>query len=249
MKFAVISDIHGNSEALKQVLGDIDEQGLDDIFCLGDIIGYGPEPNEVISLIRQRSIPTILGNHELAVLDPQYLEWFNLNAKISVKKTITFLSTESFRYIRTLASSLTVLGCRLVHGFPPDSALTYLTFVSQDDLKRAFVKMDEKICFLGHTHRLEIVEFRKGLIHRFPVQRGVLTLSPGNQYIINIGSVGQPRDGNPMAKYAIWDTDAYTLEIRFVPYDIKKVADKIGEIGLPEVHARRLWQGQSSSSS
>jgi predicted phosphodiesterase len=243
MRLAILSDIHGNSEALKQVLADIDRCELNEIFCLGDNIGYGPEPDEVISLIRQRNIPGILGNHELAVLEPEQLESFNPNARASLIKTMPLLSREAYRYIGELVPSMVAWDCRFVHGYPPDSALTYLTFVTENTLRRTFEKMKEKICFLEHTHELEIVRYNGHAIRRSPLGEARLTLSRKNQYMVNIGSVGQPRDGNSTAKYAILDTDAYSLEIRFVPYDIKKVADKIRQIGFPEVHARRLWQG------
>jgi len=241
MKLAILSDIHGNLEALKQVLADIDRSEVIRIFCLGDIIGYGPEPDQAISLIRQRKIPTIMGNHELAVLEPQYLEWFNPNARDSLEKTITLLSNKAIRYIGKLETSMVAFDCRFVHGFPPDSALTYLTFVTESELNHTFENMKEKICFLGHTHTLEIINYNGNMVNRSPLQKGIIDLCMENQYIINIGSVGQPRDGNNTAKYVIWDTTAYTLEVRFIPYNIKKVSDKILEIGLPEVHARRLW--------
>ena len=241
MKLAILSDIHANDEAFTQVLADIDRSEVTRVFCLGDVIGYGPEPNQSISLIRGRNIPAIIGNHELAVLEPQYLEWFNPDARVSLEKTTTLLSDESKRYIRELEPSIVAFNCRFVHGFPPDSSLTYLTFVTESELRHTFVDMKENICFLGHTHTLEIVSYNENSVERSPLNRGITDLNVDNQYIINVGSVGQPRDGNNTAKYVIWDTVNHTVEVRFVPYDIQKVADKILEIGLPEVHARRLW--------
>lgn len=241
MKLAILSDIHGNLEALQQVLADIDTSEVTEIFCLGDIIGYGPEPNQVISLILKRAIPTVLGNHELAVLEPEHLEWFNPNARVSLNKTVTLLTRESHRYIEKLESSMVAWNCRFVHGFPPDSPLTYLTFVPEREISRAFNSMKEKVCFIGHTHKLELIEYTGKFINRSPLKKGILYLNKDNQYIVNIGSVGQPRDGDNTAKYGIWDTERCSLEVRFIPYDIQKVADKIIAAGLPEVHAHRLW--------
>jgi len=241
MRLAILSDIHANDDALFKVLADIDRSEVTHIFCLGDIIGYGPEPEKSISLIRRRNIPTLTGNHELAVLEPEYMEWFNPDAVVSIEKTITLLSDESKRYIGGLKPFMVEFNCRFVHGFPPDSSLTYLTFVSESELKHTFADMKENICFLGHTHTLEIVSYNGSSVKRSPLHRGITHLRTDNQYIINVGSVGQPRDGNNAAKYVIWDTATHTVEVRFVPYNIQKVADKILEIGLPEVHARRLW--------
>jgi predicted phosphodiesterase len=241
MKIAVLSDIHANDEALTQVFADIDRSGVTQIICLGDVIGYGPEPDRSISLLREWHVPTLLGNHELAVSEPQVLEWFNPDACISLEKTIPLLSHKSRRYISGLAPYMVAFNCRFVHGFPPDSCMTYLTFVTESSLKDTFEKMTENICFLGHTHTLEIVSYNGNYIERSPLRRGITGLDEDNKYIINVGSVGQPRDGNNKAKYVIWDTLNHTVEVRFVSYNIQKVANKILEIGLPEIHARRLW--------
>lgn len=241
MRLAVISDIHGNMEALGQVFIDIDRSHVDAICCLGDIIGYGPEPNEAISSIRDRDIPTVIGNHELAAILPEALTGFTPMARKSLEKTIEMLEGKTFSYIQTLQPSLSVDNCRLVHGFPPDSPSTYVSRASEGELWHAFRNMAEKICFTGHTHELEIIDFDGRRIHRSPLFRGLTDLSGEAQYIVNVGSVGQPRDGNNNAKYAIWDAATCTIDIRYIPYDIKVVADKIIQLGLPAIHARRLW--------
>lgn len=241
MRLAVIADIHGNLEAMNQVLADIDDQGVDRIVCLGDNIGYGPEPEAVIHKIRERGIPSLMGNHELVVKEPGYLDWFNPLARKTHLLTEDSLSQSSLDYCRSLEMNMIIEGCLCVHGCPPDSALTYIFEPSDRAMIRIFRGMDQKICFVGHTHRLEIISFNGGKVERSPVTGGQTPLHPADQYIINVGSVGQPRDGNNKAKYVIWDDAERLLTVRLVPYDIAVTADKIIKLGWPETNALRLW--------
>ncbi|MEJ2037557.1 MAG: metallophosphoesterase family protein [Desulfosarcinaceae bacterium] len=241
MKLALFSDVHGNYEALKQVLADIDNAGVDRVICLGDCIGYGPEPEEVLAEIIERKIDAILGNHELAVCDPRHMTWFNPLARASLKITIEKLSQASIAYIKTLPSSLVIEGFRCVHGFPPDSSRTYLFQKSPNQLKEAMAALQEPVCFIGHTHELEAVNYNGNTVERRPLKQGRFALSREHRYLINIGSVGQPRDGNNQAKYVILDLDAYCLETRFISYDIAVTVAKIKAAGMPEQHANRLW--------
>jgi len=240
MRMAVISDIHGNLEAFKQVLMDIGKSNIDDTICLGDNIGYGPEPEQVIAMIKDHNIPTVMGNHELAVIDQNYLSLFNPLARKSLLKTIEFLSEETINFISGLKSFLIRYDCRFVHGFPPDSASMYLFQVSENELLLTFKQMKERICFLGHTHRLEIIDFNGQIITHASLTNSITHLERSHQYIINIGSVGQPRDGDNCAKYVIWDSMNDTIEVKFISYDIVSVIDKIIATGLPIEHAVRL---------
>lgn len=240
MRIAVISDIHANLEAFTQVLTDIGNSNIDTIVCLGDNIGYGPEPNKVVALIRDHNIMSITGNHELAVIDQNYLSYFTPLARRSLLKTIELLSEETVNFIYRLKPFLICYDCRFVHGFPPDSATTYLHQVSDDELQVAFEQMQERICFIGHTHHFEIIECKNQIITRVPFAKNLININRESQYIINIGSVGQPRDGNNNAKYIIWDTSKYSIEVKFIPYDIPSVINKIIAAGLPEEHAIRL---------
>lgn len=241
MRIAIISDIHGNLEAFKEVLADIDRSRVDGLVCLGDNIGYGPDPEQVIDLVRERDIPSVMGNHELAIVEPMYLTWMNPTARISLVMTRELLSTDSIEYIHTLPPAMTYHGSLCVHGCPPDSVVTYLFQLSLAQLEEAFRAMEEKICFLGHTHSLVIISFDGSELVRAPLGNGVVSLHKDHQYIINVGSVGQPRDGNNNAKYVIWDMDSHSIDVRFVPYDIAATASKIIELGFPEFNARRLW--------
>ena len=240
MRTAVISDIHANLEALKQVLIDIEKSNIDETICLGDIIGYGPEPEQVVAMIRDHNIPTVMGNHELAVIDQNYLSLFNPLARKSLIRTIELLSEETINFIFGLEPFLIRNECRFVHGFPPDSAEMYLFQVPEEDLLLTFKKMKERICFLGHTHSLEIIGFDGQIAARAPLTRRITSLDSDHKYIINVGSVGQPRDGNNRSKYVIWDSLNESIEVKFLHYDIVSVVDKIIAAGLPVEHALRL---------
>jgi len=240
MRMAVISDIHANQDAFKQVLMDIGKSNIDNTVCLGDNIGYGPEPEQVVAMLKDHNIPTVMGNHELAVIDQNYLSLFNPLARKSLLRTIKLLSEETINFFYGLEPFLTRYECRFVHGFPPDSAAMYLFQVPEDELLLTFKQMKERICFLGHTHRLEIIDFNGQVVTRAPLTDTITNLDRDHQYIINIGSVGQPRDGNNSAKYVIWDTLNDNIEVKFIPYDIVSVIDKIIAAGFPIEHAVRL---------
>jgi predicted phosphodiesterase len=243
MRIAVLSDVHGNLEALREVLADIDRSRTDAVLCLGDNIGYGPEPEAVVESIRERGIPCVMGNHELGLVDETYLDWFNTSARLSLLLTQGLISSDTLAYMRRLQPSLSFQACLGVHGCPPESVTTYLFQVSDADLRMRFRNLEESICFVGHTHDLELIRFDGTEIMRASLCRGKIPLNqdPGQKYIVNVGSVGQPRDGNNNAKYVIWDTALGQLEVKFIPYDIAKTAKKILHLGFPEFNARRLW--------
>ncbi|UCD87561.1 MAG: metallophosphoesterase family protein [Desulfobacterales bacterium] len=241
MRLAIISDSHGNLEAFKEVLADIDQSKVDEIASLGDNIGYGPEPEEVVQLIRKHNIPSVMGNHELAVSDTRYLDWMNPSARQSLVLTRHLLSPDTVDYIDTLRPFMTIHESLCVHGCPPDSITKYLFELSRTQFRELFQGMKEKVCFVGHTHFPQIIVFDGQEVAGLPLQEGVFTLGQEHHYIINVGSVGQPRDGNNNAKYVIWDTTSASIEVRFIPYDIATTARKILELGFPEYNARRLW--------
>ncbi|HDI59530.1 MAG TPA: metallophosphoesterase [Desulfobacteraceae bacterium] len=246
MRIAVISDIHGNLDALTAVLDDLETCAVDHLVCLGDCVGYGAEPEAVLRRIAALGCPTVMGNHEAAALDPGVLDWFNAAARRSMEMTLGLLSARSLRFIADLPETVEKWEARFVHGFPPDSVWRYLFQVSAQEIDEWFAVMPERICFVGHTHRLELVggdgvrRFRSGL------SPGPTLLDPGLRHIVNVGSVGQPRDGTPEAKYVIWEPRPHRLVCRSVPYPYGSAADKILRAGMPETHALRLlpasWQ-------
>ena len=239
-KFAVLSDIHSNLEAFEAVLKDIETLSISDIFSLGDNVGYGPEPEAVIQRLTHLGIPSVLGNHELAINEPSELEWFNPVARDSLEKTVAMLSEDAIHKIHQFPYCRVHETCRFVHGFPPDSPVIYQFQASNEELIETFQTLTERLFFTGHTHYPEIIEFIDGRIARYEFREGLRQLNPRGRYIVNVGSVGQPRDGNNNAKYVVCDPDAFTLELRYRPYDVETVVEKILAAGLPESHATRL---------
>lgn len=242
MRTAILSDIHSNATALLAVLRNIESSDVDSIISLGDNIGYGPEPEKVINIIRAKGIPSVTGNHELGVTQPGFLAMFNPVARTSIEMTIDLLSDDSKRHIKTFGTAIVRQECRFVHGFPPESPTKYVFEVPDAEIKETLAGMAEHLCFIGHTHDLEIItlETATGRFYRQPLKKGSLTLGPANKYLINAGSVGQPRDGNNQAKYLIWDSIAHELTVNFVSYNISDTVRKIYQAGLPEQHALRL---------
>jgi predicted phosphodiesterase len=240
MRLAVLSDIHGNMDALEEVLADIDQAGVEAVFSLGDNIGYGAEPERVVQTLIDRGIPSVLGNHEMGALDPGFLDWFNPVARTSLTRTFGMLSPESMKFTAGLPTQMSAHGCRFVHGFPPDSPTIYLFQVEIERRARVLKVLPQRICFVGHTHVLELAGFNGSDFTDLGIREGPMALDPQLKYLLNIGSVGQPRDGDLRARYAILDGDRNTLEIRFVAYDAQAAADKILTAGLPEQHARQL---------
>ena len=242
MKVAVISDIHGNLEAFGEVLADIDQVGADAVYCLGDIVGYGPDPEAVVQILRRKRIPSVMGNHELALSSAAYFSRLNDSTKKSLLITKSLLTEESIRYLKTLPDTVSAHGARLVHGCPPASVTVYLYDSSDRMLEKLFNAFPERICFVGHTHNLVLFGFDGSEVSRDKLSQGIVQLTPDNRYIINVGSVGQPRDRQSNnAKYLVWDTEQHTIDVRFVPYKVSITADKILKLGFPEYNATRLW--------
>ena len=241
MRFAVISDVHGNLEALRQVLRDIDDSGVQAVYSLGDHIGYGPDPDAAVKEILKCRIPSVIGNHDRAAIDSKCLNWFNPIARRSLTQSIAALSQTALDAIGQMQPSAVWSGCLCVHGFPPDSVSTYRFEVPEAERLRIMAGMPAPVCFIGHTHELALMSSDGKHVSSQRIKEGELSLSRANRYIINVGSVGQPRDGNNNAKYVIWDTDSYRLQVKYVPYDIASVSEKIIAAGLPRSHANRLW--------
>ena len=157
MKVAIISDIHGNYDAFREVMTDIDQSKVDRIISLGDNIGYGPEPDRVVQMIMAQDIPSVQGNHELAIKDEEYLNWFNPVACKSLIKTRAMLSESSIGFVTELEPFITLDDCRYVHGFPPDSPLIYMFQESESRKKQILKKIPQRLSFIGHTHTLEMI--------------------------------------------------------------------------------------------
>jgi diadenosine tetraphosphatase ApaH/serine/threonine PP2A family protein phosphatase len=240
MRYAVLSDVHANLEALRAVLADC-RADVDGLLCLGDLVGYGADPQACIEIVAERAEFLVAGNHEHGVTGLLDLGWFNRIARAAAEWTATRLDTDHRAYLAALPLAARLGEATLVHASPahPDE-WDYL--VTAEDGFETFAAFDTRLCFVGHSHRAACwsvgssgPEFRPGA--------GEVTLDGGRRYIINVGSVGQPRDGDPRACYAIWDQEARRVAIRRVPYDSAGTRRKIIAAGLPRVLADRLAHG------
>jgi predicted phosphodiesterase len=240
MRIAVLSDIHSNMEALGAVLDDIACCGIDQVISLGDNIGYGPEPEQVILTLKQNSILSVLGNHERALLDKNFSTLFNAPAKKALLINKKLLSKASIDYLFTLAPFLVRHGARFVHGVPPDLVDRYVFKQKTASLVHIMNALKERISFVGHTHELMIYASGPGGLKKENFKKKRVSLAKGYKYIINTGSVGQPRDGYNEAKYVVWDSMEDTIESRFVPYDIPGVVRKMKKAGIPMQYAALL---------
>jgi predicted phosphodiesterase len=240
MKLAIMSDIHANLQALNAVLKDQRENLVNSVICLGDTIGYGGQPDHTIKKLIEYDIPSVLGNHELAVKDSSYLAWFNPVVRKSAAITRALLSQESLNFIFRLKSHIESENYWFVHGFPPDSVTTYIYEVADDRIEHVIQKLNKKIIFIGHTHEPALIRWDGHQLHHLPLKKGVQSINPAYRYIINVGSVGQPRDSDHHAKYVILDSNHLTIELRYISYDISAAAQKIISAGLPRQYAERL---------
>lgn len=242
MAIAIISDIHANLEALESVLRDIRKRVIKKILFLGDAVGYGPDPNKCINLLRSECEVFLAGNHDRAAVGMTDIEYFNELAREAIIWTSNLITEENRRFLSSLPVSMRIRSgpdeIFLVHSTPkePESWHYLLTLW---DAEVNFNYFTEKICFLGHSHIPFIVE--KGPSGDILVYRDGITLKKGFRYIINVGSVGQPRDRDPRACYAIMDKDQ--LGFIRVDYNIKKTQKRMAEAGLPMPLIKRLEYG------
>ncbi len=244
MRTAIISDIHGNLEALSAVLFDIESVNVDEIVCLGDVIGYGPNPNECINLVNKKCPIILLGNHDAAVLDSLSTQNFNINAKIAIEWTSEQLSEESRKFVENLPMSKIDTDKTYVHATPYEPRMWYY-ITSIEEAAFNFQFFDTTFCFVGHTHipvTISLDPEKKIIVS----QDGYLDFSEddGSHYLINVGSVGQPRDRNPKASYGIVDTEVSNFSLRRVEYDIEKCQAKMKKHKLPDFLITRLGEGK-----
>lgn len=242
--YLILSDIHGNYEALEAVLEDA-RGCYDRILCLGDLVGYGADPNRVAEWAKSNVASIVRGNHDRACTGSDLLEYFNPSARASALWTRGTLTAGNSSYLEHLARGpLRVTpngdgGFDLVHGSPLDED-EYLMGV--EDVQLLSEYLETKLTFFGHTHLQGGFLLAARGIKRIPPDR-ILQLEPDYYYLINPGSVGQPRDGDPRAGYALYSPQERTVEFKRVPYDIGKAAAKILKADLPESLAMRLFEG------
>lgn len=240
MLVAVLSDIHGNLEALMAVIEDLEPRSPAMVVCLGDLIGYGPDPEETVNIFRQKEYTSILGNHEAALKESRFRNFLNFQAKENNIQTERLMSPENIDYCKALEYNLVLEKGMFVHGFPPDSVLRYFTMVRDKEIAAFFTNFNTDICFVGHTHDLLIANWDGEEVVRSKLQEKKIILEQNRKYMINAGSVGQPRDGNNKAKYLLWDTEMRSVEAVYIPYDYKATARKIEALGFPKAYGARL---------
>jgi diadenosine tetraphosphatase ApaH/serine/threonine PP2A family protein phosphatase len=232
MRIAVISDIHSNLTALKRTFEVIDQLAVDRIFCLGDIIGYGPSPNECVALVRDRCNAVVKGNHDSGVVGELPLDNFNAYGRNAIRWTKKHLTKKNAEYIRGLPLLLVEDEITLVHASPlhPED---WRYIFAWPDAQRCFAAFGTQICFIGHTH-IPVVVGEDGTVNMFRGDR---------RYLINVGSVGQARDGNPRASFGVLDTTRHVFEVMRIEYDIETTASAILAARLPDYLAHRLFLG------
>ncbi|HCA80720.1 MAG TPA: hypothetical protein DEP53_13410 [Bacteroidetes bacterium] len=232
MRLALISDIHSNLEALKSAFEVIDQEGVDEIICLGDTVGYGADPNECLSLVRDRCSTILLGNHDAAALDLSIANQFTVNAQLSAMWTFGVLFEEHKAFLRGLSQTQPRGDILFSHASPFEPEEWHYV-ISDFDVREAFHAFTERICFIGHSH-IPVI---------FSERCKTPAISSAGRYIINVGSVGQPRDGKPELSFGLFDTKTWTYRNIRAQYDIKSAAEKIRKAGLPHTLAERLYHG------
>ena len=240
MRYAVIADIHANIEALEVVLADSKEQKCTHYCCVGDVVGYNANPKECLDIVRSMGMPVVKGNHDEYCSSEDDLEGFNPHAAEAVNWTRKQLSIEDRQWLRDLKYVRLVASFSMVHATLDGPQRWGYVF---DKLAAAasFTYQNTAVCFFGHTHvpvafvRDSVV--RGGTYSKFKTE-------PGKKYFVNVGAVGQPRDGNPKCGYVIYDLNEGTIELRRLDYDIEKAQKKIMAAGLPQRLADRLTLGK-----
>jgi diadenosine tetraphosphatase ApaH/serine/threonine PP2A family protein phosphatase len=240
VRYAVLSDIHGNLEALEAVLADAATR-TDTLLCLGDLVGYGADPVACVETIAGRAQTITYGNHEQAVAGGLDLDWFNPHARAAAEWTRERLDDDHLRYLTDLPLVAEVGDATLVHA-SPDRPDEWDYLISAEDGFSAFSAFATRLCFVGHSHLPGAWSLGSSGPEHLPGSIE-LSLERGRRYIVNVGSVGQPRDRDPRAAYTIWDAERGTVSTRRVVYDVRTAASKILDGGLPRFLADRLGWG------
>ncbi len=232
MRIAIISDIHSNLEALHTALKIIDKKNVDELVCLGDIVGYGANPNECAEIVRKRTPHVLLGNHDAAALDLSLTESFNRYARVAAEWTHETLTAENVNYLNNLPMTFVLDDLLFVHSSPYEPEEWHY-ILSPYDAKQNFLTFKQKICFVGHSHVPGV----------FCEDMKTQKIKKNLRYIINVGSVGQPRDGDWRLSFGIFDTKIWSYEHIRAEYEVKTAAEKILKNGLPRFLAERLLVG------
>lgn len=246
MNYGLIGDIHSNLEALNEVLKQIKKEA-DKYICVGDVVGYGANPNECIEIVQELNCLTVVGNHDYAVVNLKAIDLFNIFAKEAIlwtRKKILKKNKDILKKLKLIEinSPFTV-----VHATPYFPEQWYY-LVNMEDAVKSFKYFNSQICLIGHSHLpfIVILDTEKESIDYIDYKEKIqkLKIEKKKRYLVNVGSVGQPRDGNPQACYFIYNMDTQEIEIKRCSYDIVTTQKKIIKAGLPQILAERLSKGQ-----
>ena len=247
MRYLVVSDIHANLEAFEAVMAASAPEGCDRVLLLGDLVGYGADPNAVVERVRAMpDLVVIRGNHDKVASGVESVEGFNHMARLAIAWTASTLTEENRNYLAALAEGPIDIDLQveICHGTPFDEDV----YVFDDlDALRSIRTSTRPVCLFGHTHVPAVFRLADDELHMIGPPRGErfrLGINEDGRYLVNCGSVGQPRDGDPRAAYGVLDTDEHAVTIHRIPYDLPSAQAKILAAGLPEVLAQRLGMGR-----
>ena len=241
MRVGVISDIHGNAAALEAVLAALDEDRLDAVWCLGDLVGYGPDPNRCCELVAHRADLCLVGNHDLGVLGTIPLDEFSPDAASAARWTETVLTEYSRAYLESLRPEAKVDDAELFHASPRDPVWDYV--LSEPVARESLEITEAPVVMVGHSHVPLAMVLENGRAKGGLAPGGhEVDLSQG-RWLLNPGSVGQPRDQDPRAAYVVLDQDERRAYFRRIPYPVERTQAEIRERGLPDTLAQRLALG------
>jgi predicted phosphodiesterase len=242
MRVAVISDIHGNFHALEAVLSEVSAEEPDEVWCLGDTVGYGPEPNRCCESVARHADLCLAGNHDLAVVGALSVEDFNGDAGAAVRWTQTVLSHDARRFLEPLAPTATRNGTGLYHGSPIDPVWDYV--LSEEGVRATMEATPEQLVLVGHSHVSLQISYDSGTLGGGLAGNGQEIDLAASRWLLNPGSVGQPRGGDPRAAWLMLDLEGSRATFRRTEYPIGRTQAEIRAVGLPEALAARLAVGQ-----
>jgi predicted phosphodiesterase len=240
MRIAIFGDIHANLEAFEVVLADAREQGCTSYICLGDVVGYNANPRECLEIVQALKCPVVKGNHDDYASSDSSLESFNPLAEIAIQWTRDQLEPTEKYWLGGLPLITKLRGFTVVHASLDDPA-GWGYVLNQLDAAASFSKQTTDLCFFGHTHTPRAY-IKDSSVVGLPFEQ--LILEPGKRYFVNVGSVGQPRDGDWRAAYVVFDDEKRTIRLRRLRYDLAKTQGKILKAGLPARLADRLGFGK-----
>ena len=240
-RVAILSDIHGNLHALDAVLGDVERQGVEEVWCLGDLVGYGPRPNECVAAVRGRAEPVLCGNHDLAVLGALDLAEFSADAAAAARWTQGVLAEEARAWLAGLEPAAVRPEAELYHGSPRDPVWDYV--ISEQIAVQSLQLTTAPVVLVGHSHVALAVEWDGRDVAGGLAPAGTTVDLAAGRWLLNPGSVGQPRDGDPRAAWLLIDFGAGRAAFRRVQYPIAETQAELAERGLPPTLAARLEHG------